>query len=75
MTLSLCIALDLSDFGEQPSYVIQTVIKDNANNYVIPNNPLRLNVLPASGSRPTIKIVVPDPSVSDLAFPTPLVVP
>ena len=64
--------LDLSDFGEQPSYVIQTVIKDNANNYVIPNNPLRLNVLPASGSRPTIKIVVPDPSVSDLALSYPI---
>ena len=44
--------LDLSDFGEQPSYVIETVIRDTAGNLVIPNNPLKLNVLPSSGARP-----------------------
>ena len=53
--------LDLSDFGEQPSYVIQTVIKDNAGNLIIPNNPLELNVLSSSGARPQIDIIVPDP--------------
>ena len=56
--------LDLSDFGEQPSYIIETIIKDNAGNLVIPNNPLELNVLPSSGARPQIDIIVPDPSAA-----------
>lgn len=53
--------VDLSEFGEQPAYRIDTLIRDNANNVVIPNNPINLEVLPATGSQPKIDIVLPDP--------------
>ena len=56
--------VDLSDFGEQPVYRIDTMIKDQSENLVIPNNPIYLDVLPATGSRPDIKIVRPAPNAN-----------
>jgi len=56
--------VDLSEFGEQPAYRIDTLIKDNANNVVIPNNPIYLEVLPATGSQPKIDIILPDPDAT-----------
>ena len=61
MTHHYVLPVDLSDFGEQPVYRIDTMIKDQAENLVIPNNPIYLDVLSATGSRPEIKIVLPEP--------------
>ena len=58
--------VDLSTFGEQPAYRIDTMIKDDSGNLVIPNNPITLNVLPASSSRPDISIVVPSPNATSI---------
>ena len=58
--------VDLSSFGEQPVYRIDTMIKDDSGNLVIPNNPITLNVLPASSSRPDISIVVPSPNATSI---------
>ncbi len=59
--------VDLSTFGEQPAYRIDTMIKDDSGNLVIPNNPINLNVLPASATRPDISIVVPSPNATTIA--------
>ena len=58
--------VDLSDFGEQPVYRIDTMIRDQADNVVIPNNPIYLNVLSATGSRPDIEIVMPSPNANTI---------
>ena len=58
--------VDLSDFGEQPVYRIDTMIRDQADNVVIPNNPIYLEVLPATGSRPDIEIVMPSPNANTI---------
>jgi hypothetical protein len=58
--------VDLSDFGEQPVYRIDTMIRDQADNVVIPNNPIYLDVLPATGSRPEIEIVLPETNAISL---------
>ena len=61
------LAVDLSDFGEQPVYRVDTKIKDNAGNVVIPNNPIFLDVIAATGSRPEVEIISPTPKL----FPVP----
>ena len=58
--------VDLSTFGEQPTYRIDSMIRDDSGNINIPNNPLTLNVLPASSARPEISIVVPDPGATSI---------
>ena len=58
--------VDLSDFGEQPVYRIDTMIRDQAENIRVPNNPVYLNVLPATGSRPDIEIILPDPNATSI---------
>jgi hypothetical protein len=51
--------VDLSDFGEQPVYRIDTMFEDYAENVVVARYPIQLDVKPASGSRPNIEIVAP----------------